>query len=395
MTTTFANDQLYPAHAAIGLARLSSPALRSPNEFYLPGNGGNSEIHAIAKYSQPGNPPSRQDVVLAFANINRDATPADTFVVPGSLATLIGIKPTRKYDVKNISAFDPAKRDDFLWPGGGYTGTELTTNGVFVSMNKVPTTEAAWSTDPYEAQYLKLFDVTPPPAPDTPIPTASNFVIGTTASFSWTTSAFSNDDVAASYLVNGSLITPTDSISLTGNIGDTLTASAAATTPAGITGPASPPSAGVRLLSAEGDEDGDGQSNSAEKIAGTNALDPASVFQITSFTSSGANVTVRTNSVSGKTYRLWTSTILEPEDWSPLGEPKIGTGGILTFSDTPAPGDPKRFYRVGVEQVRLLKRPKRNFTTDCLSPLSLNRIKWKLQSSIRKYRNRLLVNFRL
>ncbi len=346
--TSFANDQLYPAHAAIGLARASSPALRSPNEFYLSGNGGNSQIHAIAKYSQPDNPPSRQDVVLAFANINRDATPADTFIVPGALATLIGIKATRKYDVKNISAFDPAKRDDFLWPGGGYTGTELTTNGVFVSMNKVPTTEAAWSTSPYEAQYLKLFDVTPPPAPDTPV-SASNFVIGPTATFSWTTSAFSNDDVAASYLVNGSLTTPTDSISLTGSIGDTLTASAAATTPAGITGPASPPSAGVRLLSAEGDEDGDGQSNLAEKSAGTNALDPGSVFQITSFASTGGSVTVTANSVSGKTYRLYTSTSLKTDEWSPLGEPKIGTGGEISFPHTPASGDPKRFYRVGVE----------------------------------------------
>jgi len=138
-------------------------------------------------------------------------------------------------------------------------------------------------------------------------------------------------------------------VTLTGNIGDSLTTSVAATTVAGITGPASPPSAPVKLLSAGGDEDGDGQSNAAEQTAGTDALSPASLFKITSFASTSGQVTVSTNSVSGKTYRLWTSISLKADEWFPLGESKSGTGGAITFSDTPAPGDPKRFYRVGVE----------------------------------------------
>ncbi len=346
--TSFANDQLYPAYAAMGLARRNSPALRSANEFYLSGNGGNDRIHAIAKFESSGNPPSRQDTVLAFANVDRDATPADTFVIPGSLADQLGLKPTRTYNSRNIAAFNPASRSDFVWPGGGYTGTELTTNGVFVSLNKVPTSDGAWATAPYEAQYLRLFDVTPPPAPDTPVP-ASNFVIGTTASFTWTTSAFTNDDVVESYLVNGTVTAPSNAVRLTGNIGDTLTASVAATTLAGITGAASPSSAGVKLLSASGDEDGDGQANAAEQTAGTDALSATSLFKITSFASAAGETTLTTNSVSGKTYRLWTSVSLKADEWSPLGDPKVGTGGEISFSHMPASGDPKRFYRVGVE----------------------------------------------
>ncbi len=346
--TSFANDRLYPAYAAMGLARRNSPALRSANEFYIPGNGGNDRIHAIAKYESPGNPPSRQDAVLAFANVDRDATPADTFMIPASLATSLGIKPTRTYNSRNIAAFDPASRVNFVWPGGGYTGEQLTTNGIFVSLNKVPTNNGEWTTAPYEAQYLKLFDVTPPPAPDTPVPT-SNFVVGTTASFTWSTGNFTNDDVVESYLVNGTITAPANSVSLTGNIGDTLTASVSATTTAGVTGPASAASSGVKLLSASGDEDGDGQSNANELTAGTDALSATSVFKITSFASSTGETTLSTNSVSGKTYRLWTSTTLESGDWSPLGDPKSGTGGEISFSHTTTPGDTKRFYRVGVE----------------------------------------------
>lgn len=346
--TTFANNQLFPAYSAMGQARRNSPALRSVNEFYLAGDGGNDRIHAIAKYSAPGNPPSRQDVVLAFANVDRDAAPADNFVIPSALASNIGIKPARKYDVKNIAAFDPSRRDDFLWPGGGYTGAELTSNGVFVAMNSVPTSDSAWMTAPYEAQYLRLFDVTPPPAPDAPVPAAA-FAIGTSATFSWTTFAFTNDDVAVSFLVNGTETTGTNSITLSGNIGDTLTAYVAATTPAGVTGPASASSIPVKLLAPDGDEDGDGQSNAAEQIAGTNPFSAASVFQITSFSNDSTGTTLTTNSVSGKTYRLWTSTTLREDDWSPIGTPQTGTGEPLTFSHTPASSDPKRFYRVAVE----------------------------------------------
>lgn len=346
--TNFANDQLYPAYAAMGLARRNSPALRSANEFYLSGNGGNDRIHAIAKYDSPGNPPSRQDAVIAFANVDRDATPADTFVIPASLATDLGIKPTRTYNSRNIAAFNPASRTNFVWPNGGYTGAELTSTGVFVSLNKVPTADGEWATAPYEAQYLKLFDVTPPPAPDTPVP-ASGFVIGTTASFTWTTSSYTNDDVVGSYLVNGTATSPSNATTLTGNIGDTLTASVAATTIAGVTGSASPASAGVKLLSAGGDEDSDGQTNASEVTAGTDALSATSVFKITSFGNTAGETILSTNSVSGKTYRLWTSISLKSDEWFPLGNPKSGTGGAISFSHTPAPGDPKRFYRVGVE----------------------------------------------
>ncbi len=341
--TSFANAQLYQAYSAMGLARRQSPALRSLNEFYLSGN--NSNIHAIAKYTSANTPPNAQEVVLAFGNIDRDDTPGGTFSLP---AGLLGIKSSRAYNIRNIAAFDPAKRDDFIWPDGGFTGATLAADGIFVALNRVPVTDAGWSTAPYEAQYLRLFDVTPPPAPDKPVATAG-YVIGTSAIFTWDVSAFTPDDVASSYVVNGSSRVTGNSAVVSGAVGTTVTARVSATTPAGVTGPESPASDPVKLLSPGGDEDGDGQSNLAERTAGTDPLDRSSLFKVLSFASSPGSVTLNTNSVSGKTYRLWTSVSLEPEDWVPVGEGVSGTGGTLDFAHAPALGDAKRFYRVGVE----------------------------------------------
>lgn len=352
LDTDFGNDQLFNVYSAINAARSSSPALRSSNRWFINGDGSNNQIFSVAKYAQPGASPATSDVILAFANLNRVSDETDNFKIPGGLATLLGIRSERTYNARNIAAYlrppgIAGRRNSWQW-GSGITGNNLKSGGFQVFLKKVPDTVGLWDTAPYEAQYLKLFDVTPPPAPDTPVP-ASNFVIGTSASFTWTISNFTDDDVVENHLVNGTTTATSNSVTLTGNIGDSLTASVAATTVAGITGPASPPSAPVKLLSAGGDEDGDGQSNAAEQTAGTDALSPASLFKITSFASTSGQVTVSTNSVSGKTYRLWTSISLKADEWFPLGDAKSGTGGAITFSDTPAPGDPKRFYRVGVE----------------------------------------------
>ena len=39
----------------------------------------------------------------------------------------------------------------------------LLKNGIFVSLNRVPTNASDWASAPWEAQYLKLFDVTNSP----------------------------------------------------------------------------------------------------------------------------------------------------------------------------------------------------------------------------------------
>ena len=42
------------------------------------------------------------------------------------------------------------------------TKNELINNGFYVSLNKVPINDTDWDTNPFEAQYLKLVDVTNP-----------------------------------------------------------------------------------------------------------------------------------------------------------------------------------------------------------------------------------------
>jgi len=78
--------------------------------------------------------------------------------------------------VKNLAAYlgaDPNRRNYWLWDGG-IAGSNLLANGIYVSLNPVPTSAAGWTNAPFEAQYLKLYDVTPPPAP------AATGIIGTT-----------------------------------------------------------------------------------------------------------------------------------------------------------------------------------------------------------------------
>ena len=163
--SNYGNDQLYPVYAAIQSARLDSPALISPNRWFLDGDGGNNQVFATAKYETANASPASSDVVIGFVNLDRNNTQSDNFKIPSSLATLLGIQDSRTYNAKNIAAYtaqDSTRSDDWLW-GSGITGANLKASGFFVSLNKVPTVNADWTTAPYEAQYLKIYDVTPAP----------------------------------------------------------------------------------------------------------------------------------------------------------------------------------------------------------------------------------------
>src|SRR5436190_19356587 len=70
---------------------------------------------------------------------------------------------------------------------------------------------------------------------------------------------------------------------------------------AGIEGPFSPSNSGTILLDPAQDSDGDGMSNSAEDIAGTDPLNAASVLRILSL--DGGN-TLIWSSISNRTYRV-------------------------------------------------------------------------------------------
>src|SRR5581483_10461690 len=97
-----------------------------------------------------------------------------------------GIQSGRTYNVRNIAAYtgiDGTRRNQFLIPGN-VTGANLLANGLFVKLNPVPAANSGWTNAPFEAEYLKLYDVTPPPTPGTPA-TPNSYVLGNVVTFTW------------------------------------------------------------------------------------------------------------------------------------------------------------------------------------------------------------------
>jgi hypothetical protein len=363
--TDVGNDQLYPVYAAANRARVASPALRSSNRWFLDGNGNNPQILGVAKYQAANASPAFSDVMLAFANLNRDDIESDQFVIPGALAPLLGIKDGRTYNTRNLAAYtaQDATRDDvWLW-GAGITGANLKSGGFFVSLNKVPASPPAWSTAPFEGQYLKLYDVTPPPSP---APMANYYEIGSSGAFTWMSNAGPDDNVTAWLVevfdgdgdpVSSATVTSTQ-YTFNGTTGEIYRARITAISSAGISSSApgqsdaGAPNSGslttaLQLLSAAGDKDGDGESNADEQAAGTNPLSAASVFRVTAVSRNGGNVEVSFSSVTGFTYQLEASTTLAHGSWSDTGAPLDAVGASSMIS-VPAGGE-RRFFRVKVQ----------------------------------------------
>lgn len=82
-------------------------------------------------------------------------------------------------------------------------------------------------------------------------------------------------------------------------------------------------------LAADGDADGDGQSNLAESLAGTDPSDPRSRFHVTRFRAEGRGVKLTWPSVVGKAYRFSLSRDLRGWEHDPAAHP--GTGYPLTL----------------------------------------------------------------
>jgi hypothetical protein len=163
---------LIPAYAGAGKAREFSPALRSSSRWFLNPQGSNipdQNIFAVAKYEEANASPATKDVVFGFVNLDRTSVRQNTFGIPSGLGTLLGIKANRTYNVRNIAAYlgpngeYATRRDSLLWEAAGRTGASILADGIFIGMKSVPSTDDAWGTAPFEAQYLKLYDVTAPP----------------------------------------------------------------------------------------------------------------------------------------------------------------------------------------------------------------------------------------
>jgi glycosidase len=163
---------LWSSYAAIANARRSSAALRSPNRAYLNllNNTPHEQIFSVAKFERRNADPATSDVVFAFVSLqvgqNVQTPSGNWFNVnvdeDHDGVNDFGIKPDHLYNVKNIVAYtghDAHHRDAWLW-SSPRPGSDLLKNGIFVSLNRVPTSASDWASTPWEAQYLKLFDVT-------------------------------------------------------------------------------------------------------------------------------------------------------------------------------------------------------------------------------------------
>jgi hypothetical protein len=329
---TFGLQQLYPVYAAINQARQFSPALRSSNRYYLNQTGSETpqpSIFSVAKYQAANTSPNFSDVVFAFTTLDRNNPQTGTFDVnlTQNGSNLFGIQPGRIYNVKNISAYtaiDPNRRNYWLW-GGGIAGSNVLAGGVYVSLNPVPASNAAWTNAPFEAQYLKLYDVTPPPAPSAPgIGSANNYVLTNVVTFTWLSVTDLVGGVGGYQVLIGTTPGGSDvfngiisrtSLTVTNSFGAHLYATVTAVNNAGIESVPSAGSTGIALVNP--------------------AWVPVAAMTAPSL--------LNWSSVSGKTYQVWSTTNLSVP-FTAFGGYVTASAPVLTVTNNPT--DAARYYKI-------------------------------------------------
>jgi glycosidase len=321
-------DQLYPLYASIGTARHSSPALQSPNRVFLSPSTSQPNIYAVAKFTMTNGSPNFNDVVFAFVNLNYSNSEQGNFSVNLSQSgtNLFGINPNRDYNVKNIAAYlgaDLNRNTYWLWGAGGISGSTLLNNGISVSLNPVPANSAGWTNAPFEAQYLKLYDVTPPATLAAPT-TTNSYVVDNSVTFYWSALSDPIGGVSGYEVIVGTSpgasnifdgVVEGTTLTVTNVYGSTLYAEVSAINNAGIVGSASPSSAGVILLN------------------------PNWIPML----SMPVNSVLDWTSISGMTYQVLSTTNLTIP-FTPFGGVITGSGPILQITNIST--NSTRFYRV-------------------------------------------------
>ncbi|WP_269524891.1 S8 family serine peptidase [Coraliomargarita parva] len=98
-----------------------------------------------------------------------------------------------------------------------------------------------------------------------------------------------------------------------------------------------------------GDSDGDGLSNLAEFIVGTDATTASQYKGIESSSYSSEGFSLNINSLEGRNYQVLWSESLETDSWEILAEDLSGTGGTIEVQDPDASASSQRFYKLEVE----------------------------------------------
>lgn len=95
------------------------------------------------------------------------------------------------------------------------------------------------------------------------------------------------------------------------------------------------------------DYDGDGYSNQAESVAGTDPRNSLDRLDITNTAISGTNTQVSIKTLTGKVYKLESSTAPNGPTWTQEGTAITGNGAVQTF--TVPSGTGSKYYRVKAE----------------------------------------------
>jgi regulation of enolase protein 1 (concanavalin A-like superfamily) len=228
------------------------------------------------------------------------------------------------------------------------------TNLAFSFVNSSGVTDTG-ATNPTAAS-----STTPPPAPAnlSTLPVGPNpfpYVTDGSIKFSWSPVA-SPDGLAALYRVvvnqndgTTTSLTPLTEITISGAIGDQISVSVQALHSLDFTQASSAGTASLTntFLSPAADQDGDGMINSAEEIAGTNPMNPQSVFQVSQLQPGTGTMTLTWPSAPGKTYQIQWTENLSSASFSALQSAMVSASAGSTTSWTdPNPGSSRRFYKV-------------------------------------------------